>query len=104
MFVLSKEKRATLVEALGLEILPKVIQDEHIENFEKSVLMSGTSELMKRIPDDRQEEFRTLSSEGDGEQIDRFIEEFLPEGSKNFFENIVEREIEIRRVMKEQRA
>ena len=80
MLNISDERRQMLVKEMGLESLPKIIQDEHIEKFEGLVQMAGGLEFVKRLPKDKQEEFYALCDAKDDTAAKAFVEQFMPGG------------------------
>ena len=80
MLNISDERRQRLIKEMGLEILPKIIQDEHIEKFEGLIQTAVGLEFVKRIPKDKQKEFHSLCDAKDDDAVEVFVEQFMPGG------------------------
>ena len=94
MLNISDERRQMLVKEMGLEILPKIIQDEHIEKFEGLVQVAGGLEFVKRLPKDKEKEFHALCDAKDDTATEAFVEQFMPGGFAALAQEITEQLLE----------
>ena len=67
-----------LVKDLDIESLPEVLQDEIIEGLGQNVMKRVTLEILKKIPEDKRDEFESISEKGDQEQARAFIGQYIP--------------------------
>ncbi len=94
MLNISDERRQRLIKEMGLEILPKIIQDEHIEKFEGLIQTAVGLEFVKRIPKDKQKEFHSLCDAKDDDAVEVFVEQFMPGGFAGLTEEMTQQLLE----------
>jgi hypothetical protein len=71
--------RAQLVQDLNLKDIPESTQNEIIDQLGQNVMRRVTMEILKKIPENKYDEFDQISRTGDVTQIQNYIAQYIPD-------------------------
>lgn len=83
----------TLVKDLGLEGIPKDVQDEVIARVGENILRRITVAIVEKIPPAARQEFDSISEAGDSERMRTFLNAQIPDFDA-FVKNEVHKSVE----------
>lgn len=79
----------TLIKDLGMEGLPREVQDEVIARLGENILRRITVSIVEKISPEARHEFDSISEAGDSERMKTFLNGQIPD-----FDNFVKGEVE----------
>ena len=82
------ELNDTLVKDLGLDGIPKDVQDEVIARVGENILRRLTVSIVEKISPEARQEFDSISEAGDSERMKTFLNAQIPD-----FDNFVKNEV-----------
>lgn len=75
----NQELRDILIKELGIGGLPEEAQDEIVAKLGDVILKSLTVAIFEKLSNDARTEFERISSKGDHDLIQEFLEENIPD-------------------------
>lgn len=75
----NQELRTILIKELGIEDLPEEAQDEIVSKLGEVILKSLTASIFEKIPNEARAEFEHIAETNDGERIQSFLTEHIPD-------------------------
>jgi len=72
-----KDLKERLAKEIDLSHLPEVLQMEAMQGLTYRIMKNLSSEIMKKIPENRLKEFVIVSEGGDSEKTQAFLGEFI---------------------------
>ncbi len=75
----NQELRDILIKELGIEGLPEEAQDEIVGKLGEVILKSLTVAIFEKLSNDARADFERISSRGDHDLIQEFLEENVPD-------------------------
>ena len=73
-----QELKQQLIKDLDIESLSEELQDEIIDGLGQIGMKRVTLEILKKIPEDKRDEFESISESGDQTKAKAFIEQYIP--------------------------
>ena len=73
-----EELKKEIYKEINIEQLPQSDQDRIMEKLGEVVLQRIAVDILKNLPEDKREEFKTLSDNGDLPALDDFVSVNLP--------------------------
>lgn len=74
----NQELREIIIKELGIEMLPELAQNEIVGKLGEIILKSVTVAIFEKLSDEARVEFEKITTEGDSELIQRFLDEHVP--------------------------
>ncbi len=70
--------REYAIQELGIESLPPEMQDELIGQYGQFIITEIILAVLRELPSDAQETFKTLSEEGKGDEAEALASQHIP--------------------------